>query len=300
MSGWSSPRSASPRTAPSVRNVASTAPRKRIANIARPSTVAPASVVAARRRTRCRRTPLDVLEQLGRAPRVEREEDDAQHEHDDEDAAAQRLAQRVGGDDASRDRLDVDVLERRAQHAHLEDLLAGGDEVGDDPRRVLAPGALEEPRPGRGLDLDAARARELARARPRRRRGRGRRSPRGRRRARPRESRCEFSSTDWPRRRSSTSSSRTMRRPTGSSALVGSSSSSSGGRPTSACAMPEPLLHALRHRLDAPVARVGQADELEQLGRARPRRRPSRSSRWCSSSTSSARAQPGKRNSSAR
>ena len=29
---------------------------------------------------------------------------------------------------------------------------------------------------------------------------------------------------------------------------------------------PEPLLHALRHRLDAAVARLGQADELEQLG----------------------------------
>ena len=40
-----------------------------------------------------------VLEQLGRAPRVEREEDDAQHEHDEEDAAAQRLAQGVGGDE---------------------------------------------------------------------------------------------------------------------------------------------------------------------------------------------------------
>jgi hypothetical protein len=29
---------------------------------------------------------------------------------------------------------------------------------------------------------------------------------------------------------------------------------------------PEPLLHALGHRLDAAVAGVGQADELEQLG----------------------------------
>ena len=41
----------------------------------------------------------DVVEQLRGAPRVEPEEDDAEHEDDEEHAAAQRLAQRVRGDD---------------------------------------------------------------------------------------------------------------------------------------------------------------------------------------------------------
>ena len=42
-SGCRSPRSASPRTAPSVRNTASTQPRKSVVNIARPSSVDPVS-----------------------------------------------------------------------------------------------------------------------------------------------------------------------------------------------------------------------------------------------------------------
>ena len=45
-SGCSSPRSASPRTAPSVRNTARIVPRNSVANIASPCTVAPATVRA--------------------------------------------------------------------------------------------------------------------------------------------------------------------------------------------------------------------------------------------------------------
>ena len=44
--GWSRPRSASPRTAPSVRKTARIVPRKNVANIARPRIVAPATVRA--------------------------------------------------------------------------------------------------------------------------------------------------------------------------------------------------------------------------------------------------------------
>ena len=39
---------------------------------------------------------------------------------------------------------------------------------------------------------------------------------------------------------------------------------------------PEPLLHALRHRPDAPPGDVGEPDQLEQLARARRRRRRAR------------------------
>ncbi len=46
INGWSSPRSASPRTTPSVRNTASTTPRKSVANIARPNMNAPAKARA--------------------------------------------------------------------------------------------------------------------------------------------------------------------------------------------------------------------------------------------------------------
>ncbi len=45
-SGCSSPRSASPRTAPSVRNTARTVPRNSVANMFRPSSVAPAMTSA--------------------------------------------------------------------------------------------------------------------------------------------------------------------------------------------------------------------------------------------------------------
>ena len=108
-----------------------------------------------------------------------------------------------------------------------------------------------------------------------------------------------MSSTEVPRRAQLLEQPRTVRRPTGSSALVGSSSSSSGGAPTSACAMPEALLHALRHLLDPALARVAEADQLEQLGAlGSSAREPER--RWCSSSSSSAEYQPGKRKSSAR
>src|SRR3954453_19256826 len=97
-------------------------------------------------------------------------------------------------------------------------------------------------------------------------------------------SRCVLSSTATPRRRSSSSSPRTVRRPAGSSALVGSSSSSSAGLPTSAWAIPRrccmpfdivsirrsrppaALSPPLRHRLAPPLARLGEPDELEQLG----------------------------------
>ncbi len=85
-------------------------------------------------------------------------------------------------------------------------------------------------------------------------------------------SRCELSSTAWPRARSSSSSSRTVRRPDGSSALVGSSSSRTARRADECLRDPEPLLHPLRHLLDAPVARVRRARRARAAPTARPRR----------------------------
>ena len=97
-----------------------------------------------------------------------------------------------------------------------------------------------------------------------------------------------------PRRRASAApraASRTVRRPAGSSALVGSSSSSSRGEPIIACAMPEPLLHALRHRADAAVAapRARPTSSSSSPRSAAPPSEPA--SRWWSCDSSS-RAQP--------
>ena len=91
-----------------------------------------------------------------------------------------------------------------------------------------------------------------------------------------------------------------MRRPTGSSAEVGSSSSEHARLADERLRDPEPLLHALRHAVDPAVARRRRARRARAAGRARRRRRREPASRWCSSSTSSAVYQPGKRKSSAR
>ena len=102
------------------------------------------------------------------------------------------------------------------------------------------------------------------------------------------ESRCELSSTATPRRASSSSSSRTVRRPAGSSALVGSSSSSSRGDPTSAwaipsrCCMPFDIVSTRRARARPRGRRARAAPSRSAAPPADPARR------WCSSSTSSA------------
>ena len=217
-----------------------------------------------------------------RAPRVQRAERELRPTHDREDAPPQRLAQRVAGDDedvahaavrsspaaSAVDRLEVGVLQRRAHEPDLVDLLAGARRAratiaGTSSRDAAANARV----PAASLDLDAARPGELRPARPRR-----RAAPRSMIATRSQTcstslSRCVFSSTATPRRRSSSSSSRTVRRPAGSSALVGSSSSSSAGLADQRLRDPEALLHALRHRLDAAVARLAvEADELEQLG----------------------------------
>jgi len=64
---------------------------------------------------------VDLVEQLGRAPCVEREEHDAEQEDDDEHAAPQRLAQGVAGDDEGATRayrLLLGVMEQ-TDHAAL-------------------------------------------------------------------------------------------------------------------------------------------------------------------------------------
>ena len=76
---------------------------------------------------------------------------------------------------------------------------------------------------------------------------------------------CVEKKTVLPRRFSSRMRSRISLRPTGSSPLIGSSSTTNAGSPTSACAMPEPLLHALRVLADLAVGGVGEADHAEQL-----------------------------------
>ena len=55
-----------------------------------------------------------------------------------------------------------------------------------------------------------------------------------------------------------------MRRPAGSSAEVGSSRSEHARLADERLRDPEPLLHALRHAVDAAVAGVVERDELEQ------------------------------------
>ena len=199
---------------------------------------------------------------------------------------AARSPRRSGRRSSPADHLEVRVLERRAHDPDLVDVLARLDQLAHDPRDVLARGLRERARAAPGVDLDAARVRELRRrARPRPPR-RARSSPRGRTPARPRDSRCEFSSTATPRERSSSSSSRTVRRPAGSSALVGSSSSSSFGVADHRLRDPEPLLHALRHRADAPVGHLAEPDELQQLA---PLRRAAAASPRASGAAAAAR-----------
>src|SRR6266540_6168907 len=59
------------------------------------------------------------------------------------------------------DRLEVDLLERRAEEANAVDALAGGDELRDEPRDVFAARSLVGADAACGLDLDAARLRQL-------------------------------------------------------------------------------------------------------------------------------------------
>src|SRR5580765_7310828 len=59
------------------------------------------------------------------------------------------------------DRLQVDVLEGGREHADAVDLLALGNEAGDDRGHVVARGALEQTDAGRRLHLDTACARQI-------------------------------------------------------------------------------------------------------------------------------------------
>ena len=79
-------------------------------------------------------------------------------------------------------------------------------------------------------------------------------------------------------------SSRTSLIPCGSSPDVGSSRMMSSGNPSSACAMPEPLLHAVRERLDGIVGARQESDDLEHfvdLPAVRSGRGARRRSRGC-------------------
>ena len=281
-SGCSSPVSASPRTTPTVMNTASTAPRKRVANIARPNTVEPTSVCSSSRSPPIRLLIRDLVERELDPDPEEDEEDQREREDDGEHLAPQALGEgeadhRARGVVArsgtcrahagsSPDRLEVDVLERARQHAHAVDRLARGDQLGDDPRRVLAarrPRAASCPPRSRSRSRAAGRARPASRAR-RPRRGRG--SPPGRRPARPRPA---GASSAGPRSRASAPRRAARGRPAARPgrarwwarrAAAGAARRPAPGRSRAAAASPSTSPTTRR------VEASPQADQLEQLG----------------------------------
>src|SRR5262249_50170759 len=186
----------------------------------------------------------DVVERVARAEPVEGDERDRQHAHDDEDLAAQRLAQTVLRDRERRlhcvspptastyTSSSVDVR-TRAPYTFCPSRTSCSTRRGTSSRPassyVAVPSSVSISTPrgvARSAGVPAATTRPASKIATRS------------QTSSTSLSRCEFSRTETPRRRSSSSNVRTVRRPTGSSALVGSSRRSSCGFPTSACAMP--------------------------------------------------------------
>ena len=188
---------------------------------------------------------------------------------------------------------EVGVLERRRPHAHGEHVLARGDELAHDPRRVLAHGVGEQPRRPRAVStstppawLSSAGVPAATTAPPSMIATRSQTSSTS-------ESRCELRSTPTPRSRSRSSSARTVRRPAGSSALVGSSSSSSRGSPMSAWAIPSRCCMPFDIAPTAPRPGRGRARRARAAPPAPPAPPGEPTSSWWSSSSSAGRAPVG-------
>src|SRR5215207_4978245 len=138
--GCSSPDSASPRTTPRVRKTASTAPRKRVANIARPKITAPVKAWA----SRIAGSP---AAKLSTSRNAKWEPRPKEREEAGGSAAAPRGIRAGGSPPESRgrppprpsaagrssrlpaDRVEVAVFERAVAHLDPVDALAGGDEA---------------------------------------------------------------------------------------------------------------------------------------------------------------------------
>src|SRR3954468_9677867 len=169
-SGCSSPRSASPRTAPRVRNTASTVPRKSVANIARPSSVAPVSACGSRSPTE----PIwSVSWNAALAPSPYSARKPAVSTSTTANTRRRRLSRSAYPAIATTalistrlpaHGLEVDLLERRGEDAHTVDRVPGASQRGHDPGRILPPGLRIELHALVGLDLDTPRARELRRS----------------------------------------------------------------------------------------------------------------------------------------
>src|SRR5512132_4672636 len=152
MSGCSSPVSASPRTAPSVRNTASTAPRKSVPNIAKPSIVAPASVWASRPTSFSPKPETSLNSSL--APQAYRPPNTSvstttttKTRRRSDSRTAWPATTRTSRIAVALDHGQVGVLERGAHKAHVVDALASGDQALDDGRHVVARRLAEAPRP---------------------------------------------------------------------------------------------------------------------------------------------------------
>ena len=307
MSGCSSPRSASPRAAPSVRKTASTTPRNSVPNIASPRIVAPASVGGVDPRPRCRRSRrrprtarCSPTSTARRRPRVRRDDDG-------EDPPAQALAQRVAGDD-ERDARSCAVADRlpgrrprgsSARPARRRSRSPSATSRATSRRHVVARGGREAPHAAGRLDLDALRAAQLV----------GR--PRGDEPARVDDRHAVAHALDLAEQvgveqhghAAARAAPPAARAPCGARRGPARSwarrAAAAAGSPTSAwaiprrCCMPLDIVSMRRSRaVGRPTSSSSSARSAGTAGRARQR--------WCSSSSSSAVAQPGKRNSSAR
>ena len=172
--------------------------------------------------------------------------------------------------------LQVRVLERRAQHAHLVDVLAGRHQLAHDlrarprgarPRTARVPFAVSTSTPPARLSSSGVPAATS--------------SPRAMIATRSHtsstsDSRCEFSSTATPWPRSSSSSRRTVRRPAGIERAGRLVEQQHPRAADHRLRDPQPLLHALGHRAHAARRSPPPGRPLEQahaLARAAVRAR---------------------------
>jgi hypothetical protein len=161
--------------------------------------------------------------------------------------------------------LEVRLLEGRGQDAHAVHLAAGGDELGHQPRHVLTGGALVQPCSLVGLDLDPAGAAE-----------RGRRAL-GHDGAAEQDHHAVADELDLAQQvrveqhRGAAAPKLLEQQPDGPAADRVESArrlveEQERRRADQGLRDSEPLLHALRHLLDAAVASLGESHELEQVG----------------------------------
>ena len=176
----------------------------------------------------------------------------------------------------SPDGLEVGVLERRAQHPHLVDLLAGGHQVAHDPRARPRGAASANTRVPFAVSTSTPPARLSSSGVPA-----ATSSPRAMIATRSQtsstsDSRCEFSSTATP------CAAQLLEQPPHGAPAGGVERARrlvEQQQPRAAdhrLRDPEPLLHALRHRAHAPRRPPPASPTgVEQPRRARRRRRPS-------------------------